>query len=532
VQAGNGNVIIAGSVTTGQYLSSFSNKAGTQAAWYLAALGEGICCRYANGNIEYITKNGSTYYTVYDGTSFAAPQITGAVALLLQAFPKLTAIQAVQLLLNTATRTGSGNDPTIGMGVLNIAAAFTAQGATSIASTGTQIALSATSLTTSAAMGDAAYGASLKAVVLDAYSRAFTANLAANLQSAPLPPRLTAALTSRQQSLTLGQGRVGLALTIDATGRTLALPWTGALRLSQEDAQAAKVLAGRVMARIAPNTHLAFAFSQGPDGLVASLQGQDRPAFLIAANPMEDTGFTRSAETALAVRHALGAWGLTLSAQQGKGQPATTQNPNQPADTRDTLQRFGAALDRATGPWRASLGAQWLGETRGVLGARFNPALGIHGADSLFADAAITYAPHPDIRLGAALRQGYTSIRQSSLTTASHLVTNGWVIDGSIANMFSPDDLLALRLSQPLRVSQGGLNFLLPTAYDYDTGALWTRQTLSLAPHGREIDAELAWTIPLVWGIANTNLFYRHNPGHYANLGDDTGASLGWKAAF
>jgi hypothetical protein len=70
--AGNGNVIIAGSVNSSNVISSFSDKAGTEAANYLTALGEGICCQYANGQIKTTTTNGATYVTVYSGTSFSA----------------------------------------------------------------------------------------------------------------------------------------------------------------------------------------------------------------------------------------------------------------------------------------------------------------------------------------------------------------------------------------------------------------------------------------------------------------------------
>lgn len=535
--AGNGNVIIAGSVGATNAISTFSNRAGAEASWYLAALGENVCCKYANGTIEYVNRNGTTYYTVYEGTSFSAPQISGAVALLRQAFPNLTAAQAVQILLTSASDAGAtGVDSTYGAGILDVAAAFRAQGATSLAGTGTQIAVSDTSAVTSAAMGDAAQSASLGTMVLDAYGRAYHVNLAAGLQSAAIAPRLTAALTSRQQAMTMGGGRVAMAFSVDATGRMLALPWSGALRLSHEDAQAARVLAGRVIARLSPATQIGFALSQSTDGLVASLQGQDRPAFLVAGNPLDDTGFTRSAEASLAIRHQLGVWGLTLSAQQGKGEtgaPWQKQGVSAQGDMRDTVQRLGVALDRRLGALDASLGAAWLGEGKGVLGARFNPALGLHGADTLFMDAALGWQAFDNVHLGAGWRQAFTAVRGSALVGAgSHLVANGWVVDGAVTNFFKQGDSFALRVSQPLRVASGGLNFTLPTAYSYDSGAIWGLRQLSLSPHGREIDAEMAWRFPLHGGQANVNAFWRRNPAHYAMLPDDAGWSVGWKKGF
>ena len=57
----------------------------------LAALG------YRNRTLN---QEGTAYY--YSGTSFSAPTITGAVALLAQAFPNLTGAQIVDILFKSA----------------------------------------------------------------------------------------------------------------------------------------------------------------------------------------------------------------------------------------------------------------------------------------------------------------------------------------------------------------------------------------------------------------------------------------------
>ena len=55
---------------------------------------------------------------------------------------------------------------------------------------------------------------------------------------------------------------------------------------------------------------------------------------------------------------------------------------------------------------------------------------------------------------------------------------------------------------------------------------------LSLAPQGREIDGELAWHGWLFGGDAAASLFYRTDPGHFANLPDDKGVALKWSRRF
>ena len=104
-----------------------------------------------------------------DDAPLSAPQIAGAVALLRQAFPNLTAAETVDLLLRTARDAGAaGIDATYGRGVLDIGRAFAPQGTTTLAGSNVAMAPAATSMVTSAAMGDAALrGASVSAIMLD-----------------------------------------------------------------------------------------------------------------------------------------------------------------------------------------------------------------------------------------------------------------------------------------------------------------------------------------------------------------------------
>jgi len=67
-QAGAGSVVIAGAMDENRGLASFSNRAGSGEAWYLAALGSGV---------RTVDQNGVA--TAWSGTSFSAPIITGAV---------------------------------------------------------------------------------------------------------------------------------------------------------------------------------------------------------------------------------------------------------------------------------------------------------------------------------------------------------------------------------------------------------------------------------------------------------------------
>ena len=539
-QAGVGNVIIAGSVDGANAFSAFSNKAGAEANWFLSARGERVCCVYENGVLKITTDaSGQRFQYVFSGTSFAAPQVAGAAALLFQAFPNLTATQVVDLLLRTARDAGaSGTDTTFGRGILDLNAAFAPQGTTSIAGTAIPVPVGDTTGVTSSPMGDAGPRAgSLDTVVLDGYQRAYGFNLAVGLRGAQVQPKLAPALESNSRNLSLAGGKVALAFSVDATGRVAKLPWTGQLRLTREQAEQARVLAARAVLQIAPGRRIGFAFEQGADGLVAQLQGRDQPAFLIARSPLDDLGFGATGQTSIAVRESLGPWGLTVSAERGSAQAAARVNlaglagdrlPGVPAS------RLGVSLDRRFGDLDAALGASWLIERSSVLGARFHQAFGASGADSLFLDASAGWQVSPGWRLGAVWRSGFTRPQAGGMiTSGSRLVSSAWAFDAQRIGVFAGDDSLALRVSQPLRVESGGLSLNLPVDYSYTTlSPVYGQRLLSLAPKGREQDVELVWRGGLWNGTAMASLYYRKDPGHYSTLPDDRGVAISWNRRF
>lgn len=538
--AGNGNVIIAGSVDANNTISGFSNKAGDQATWYLTARGEKVCCVYENGVMKVVTNaDGSRSVYVVSGTSFAAPQIAGAAALLRQAFPNLTAVQVVDLLLRTARDAGAvGTDPIYGRGVLDITAAFSPQGTTSLAGSTTAMPLGDSTGVTSAPMGDAGKQVgSLRAIVLDQYQRAYQADLAAGLSEARQPARLGPALEQQVRQVAAGTDALSLAFSVDASGTVARQPWTGQLRLSPEQAVQARVLAARAVARVAPNSKIAFAFSQGADGLVAQLQGRSQPAFLIARAPLDDVGFGRNQSFSFAARHQFGMTGLSIAAEHGSaisaapvlsGASSLKRTRFNPAD------RITVTLDREFGPVKTALGASWLGERQTYLGAVFNQGLALRGADSLFLDANAQWQIAQDWHLGAAWRSGYTWARTGeTIAAGSRLRSSAWAVDLSREDLFKPGDSLGLRVSQPLRVESGGLNLNLPVGYSYETlRPTFDNVLVPLVPRGREVDAELLWQGPLYSGSAMVSLFYRRDPGHFADLPDDKGVAASWSWRF
>ncbi len=532
LQAGNGNVIIAGSVNENGDFSDFSNRAGSDASSFLSARGERICCVYEDGELFVETVDGQEFVRLFSGTSFAAPQVAGAVALLAQAFPNLTAQEITEILLDSARDAGeSGVDSVFGTGILDIAAAFEPRGTTKLAGTQNAMALTDEFALASSAMGDALSSASLSAIITDRYGRAYTLDLGPRTRSAAFVPRLSTAALRRGISQGGVDDGLSLAVTIGEGPRAAGLEWSRALQLSSEDALGARVLAARIAAQIAPEMQIGFALSHSAHGLTAQLQGSRRAAFMIAPEAGGDTGFASVSEVAVAARREWGRWGLTVSAEQGRvflGDVHSEERGRFSAQEQRQTNTLSLSADRKWRGFDTDFSVSWLSEESTVLGAQFNPAFGLDGAQSVFLDGRFSRQFGSTWRLGGSIRAGFTLPRGGPLLgEGASIRTQGWSFDISRRGTFLAGDSVGFRVSQPLRVTGGGLNFDLPVAYDYASeSAVVGRQTLSLAPNGSEILSEFNWSAPTAIGTISASVFHRKEPGHVQNAPSDVGALI------
>ena len=535
---GGDNVLIVGSVDENGDFSDFSNKAGDSGASFLSARGERICCIYEDGVLRRTTRDGQTFVTVFSGTSFAAPQVSGAVALLAQAFPNLTGAQIVEILLETAADAGAqGIDRTFGRGILDIGAAIAPIGTTRLAGGLESLELADDAAIGSGAMGDALETTTLGTVVLDKYDRAYGFKLGSRLRGAAPSGRIYSAVSSHGRRVAAGSDRVAMAFTVGATTEGGGMTPIQPLRPTDASADLARVLAGRVSLRLSPDARIGMSFSERSEGLVAHLQRQDRPAFLIARDVAGDTGFDRTGKLSLAARHDLGGLGLTISAEQGS---ALLGARRKGADIlarqheRFETQTLGLAVDRSFGPVSATLSGSMMNEERTILGAYWHEAIGPGGASTLFVDAGVTVDLSTDWQAGASWRRGLTRPDAGGAIESSAAIhSDAFAFDLARRHALVRGDRLAFRLSQPLRVSGGGIDLTLPTAYDYAARSpIYGTRHVSLSPSGRELVGELSWQGSLWGGALGTSLFLRREPGHRADAPDDAGMVVRWDRRF
>lgn len=148
-------------------LAAYSNKAGAAMERTVTAPGANVTTD-VNGN-----------WSIFEGSSSAAPVVTALVATILSKWPQLTGQQAGDVVLNTAKDIGDpGTDPVFGRGLVDFQAALSPVNPT-LSNGSASTALSASVMAVPAAMGTGAIKASLASVtVLDSYGRDFSGSLA------------------------------------------------------------------------------------------------------------------------------------------------------------------------------------------------------------------------------------------------------------------------------------------------------------------------------------------------------------------
>ena len=503
-----GLVLIAGATDSNKVLADFSNKAGNGAAYYLTALGV---------RVRSNDQTGTAF--LYSGTSFSAPVVSGAVALLAQAFPNLTGAQIVDLLFRTATDLGAaGTDTTYGHGELNLAKAFAPQGSTSLAGSTAAISLTDNG-TLSAAMGDAGQGPAvgdagqggMATAIRDGYGRDYDVDLSPTLARAPQSFQLFPALSNRTRQLSARGSTMTLALSVaQATPERLLL--------DHNSYASARALAGSVASRIGRDTSLALGFATGSDGLDRSLSARTSPAFLVDERRR---GVETAPQGAFALRQKVGGIAVTLAAETGD---VRLWQRSMIGPRGDRYQRYGygsvtLGADGAIGPLSLAGRLTQMNERETVLGARFLSALGGDGATSWFADAHATLMPAANWRLGAAFQRGWTLIPAGEARGRSTLTTQALAFDVMRTSLLARGDSFAVRWSEPLRVTTGGI-------------ALIGFNMINLAPSGHERDVEAVYARSLGPGWLTLNSYWRQQPGNFAAAPDDLGIAARYSFGF
>ena len=461
----------------GGLISEFSNRCGIAADYCIAAPGEQVTVAYFGPDRE--GNPGFRGVGVGGGTSFAAPMVTGGLALMKQYFrSQLSGTDLLSRLLETANRSGPYADASIyGRGLMDLGAATSPVGEPEVALgarvEGPGSTLEATTLDLGTAIGDA-FAQSLEGREIAAF----------DTYGAPFWYRL---------------GDLTTAATGPSPSRRL------------HDFQRISVLA----------SHSSSPGAFGVPVLEFASESDDAPPALSVAT-FGAFADERASHLALA-RHSLLAilpvaadlTAVALTTEGIAGQEPVTG---------------GTVTWRAPGSW-LGLRAGWMGERRTLLGSVPEGAFGDFETDAMFAGFEAD-AELGRWRMGASAEIGTVNAqaRGGLFGRISPLSTSAFSLHAS--RRTSGGGALRVSLSQPLRVEDG--HALLSVPSGRTTGGEVVRNAVGVAlePSGRQVDLTVHWQRPLELGVLRVGATLSREPGHRKDADSELVLLSGWRLSF
>lgn len=458
----NGQILAVGAVDSRNVIAHYSNLAGDAMQFYLVARGD-VVASDINGTLVSVA-----------GTSFAAPQVSGAGALLMQKWPQLTAKQTAGVLLSSATDLGdAGVDAVYGHGLLNIERAMQPIGGTNVAIAGGGSApVDASTLVlpaggVAASVADAAAAGTFTVAATDAYGRDFETDLLPHVSRSASP-----VWTDVQQ---------GLARDIAGIDER-----SGGLRLAAAPAHmvpgAAASAAPSVFGQ-GERERWRFAGGSGDRidhffGLENRHRGVAQPYFDLARD-----GRFAAAGFALSARAQLRAGTLESPAAAGRL-----------LDFRYASRGDAGGLP-AAGDWALAMTAGHLAERNRLLGMAGSGAFAMAPGRSRFSTLEGRYWLDARTEAGGSVTVGRTDASAGGLLQLSPVTA--WSTEARIArsNAWRRGDRLSVFLGRPLVVA-GTATALLPTRIAED-GTLGFREArFSLRGGAAETRLGIAYASP------------------------------------
>lgn len=467
--------------------------------------------------------NAATYFRSdgidrLSGSSFAAPVVSGALALLAQAFPTLSGESLIRILYTTADDLGAyGIDEVFGQGRLNIGRAFQPIGAVRIA--GTDIPVRAHEVIVApAASGDAVYLNGLETVVLDSFGRAFPYNVSSATLSSRGPNPLASLLTVGQRNSALNVERFQLSFLMTGNAPSSSV-WRN-FDVPFQSFQSAHILASSAIARLSPRTSIAMGYKTSGASLSKRVSDTIQ-SISLAVLPAHQYGLASDDIRSAAIVHQWKSFSLSAAGERGivSSAPGTVKN-----------KRYfiaSGALIYETGLDQLRVGLSRTEERRTLLGSDILALFGGGGSSSRYFDAGLSHFFLEKLAFSINVRIGRHD------TSVGILKSRAVSVELSRSGIATSNDQLILNISQPLRIESGKLSRILPTSWDYYTkSATYSDVALNMEPSGRELKAEIGYARDFSFGHFIGNGFVRRQPDHVKNDRADVGLALRGRLIF
>lgn len=515
-----GHVLAVVAVTQDGAITDFSNLCGIAKSFCLAAPGE---------NIVTPLSTTTTAYRTYSGTSFAAPIVAGALALLRQHYRGMMGnTELVARLLATADKTGIYADSDMyGQGLLDLDAATAPMGTMSLGA-GVDIhaprhASDLSTLALAPAFGDALNRAlrNREIAAFDELHAPFFLPLGTFL---PASTHNAQGLSRRLDSLHQPLG-----------GRLRRLPGGGWLQLAPTRPDATYGAAFSLTRTVADGE--LFLSHRSHPGLHFGLH---QAGFGVPAAPGEERGLVAPwlalAQDGLLFggERRLGAGAVRAAVFSG-GAIRDEWRDADPSQAHGVLGEYQWQPD--PGRSSASLSLGWLSEEARALGSRARGAFGGLDSHTWFGSSTGHWRFSAHWTGFAALHLGLTQPRLQYSGRLLQEISPFWSSSFSIGltgrePWQRPGEHITLRLTQPQRVESGWARLRWARGRTRYGQLLLEDAQLSLAPSTRQLDLAAMYVRPLGAGTLRLEAVMSHRPGHAADAPTAMSALLHYTLEF
>jgi hypothetical protein len=519
LNSGEGAIILVGSVNEGLTLSSFSDAAGSGESrfHYMVAPGEGLTFPWEGDLV------------VGSGTSFAAPYVTAAAAIVLSRWPSLTGRELADILFESATDLGdAGVDAVYGHGLLNIEAALQPSGASKIAaSSGPTQAASKAAIKLGPAFGDAQQlqEALRSLMVLDKYDRDFFIDGSKLVETSPAGMNLESRFTSRREWQSAGlQVTQGNALNYAVRSNKDSIP-TFALAGQAEgdfthDVDAVFELAGSAGgSNWIVGTGRTLSSAVARDSFNASIgKGFSLTGVNDSSLPLGDGAY-------IAVNRQIddqNSYWLGVSYSAGATTPFhPLESMRKTTQTAAIVARFDH--QRADSSFGFEIGG--LIEDGAFLGSKSVGGISIGSkAMSTWLSSSAHFYTGQNWSFSARATLAHANPESSTGSVIDHIgnvLSSAFNLTAQKQSLLLRNDALTFSVKQPLRVESGHATIRTGSRLDAKTGeVIYTDTVAALSPSGRELAMEAAYRANLSGWQFEANAAFRQNAGHWAGHHD------------